>query len=110
MYIYIYVCINFVYIYVYTHTRLFFGVGFISKGTAVARYDLNPGWGDMQTSLAAIFWEAPWTLRRGLYVRLDDIPNAAFSLYIGIEPGRTERNIGGIGLLDRVGIGHHCAV
>lgn len=46
-------------------------------------YDLNPGWGDMQTSLAAIFWEAPWTLRRGLYVRLDDIPNAAFSLYIG---------------------------
>ena len=83
-------------IHTHTHTCLFFGVGFISKGSAVARYDLNPGWGDMQASLAAIFWEAPWTLRRGLYVRLDDIPNATFSLYIGMEPGRTEGNIDGI--------------
>lgn len=48
-----------------------------------ARYDLNPGWGDMQASLAAVFREAPWTLRRGLYVRVDDMPDAAFSLYLG---------------------------
>eukprot|EP00434_Breviolum_minutum_P035469 symbB.v1.2.031399.t1/scaffold3642.1/size52775/7 len=46
-------------------------------------YDLNPGWGDMQASLAAVFREAPWTLRRGLYVRVDDMPDAAFSLYLG---------------------------
>ena len=37
----------------------------------------------MQASLAAVFREAPWTLRRGLYVRVDDMPDAAFSLYLG---------------------------
>lgn len=46
------------------------------------RYDLNPGWSDMQASLALVFREAPWSLRRGLYVRSGD-SSAAFSLYIG---------------------------
>lgn len=49
------------------------------------RYDLNPGWNEMQASLAAVFREAPWTLRRGLHVRKEESAAgaAAFSLYIG---------------------------
>eukprot|EP00913_Durusdinium_trenchii_P000709 g661.t1 len=48
-------------------------------------YDLNPGWNEMQASLAAVFREAPWTLRRGLHVRKEESAAgaAAFSLYIG---------------------------
>ncbi|CAJ1344477.1 unnamed protein product [Effrenium voratum] len=46
-------------------------------------YELNPGWGEMQSSLAATFTEAPWTLRRGLYVRFSDDQEALFSLFLG---------------------------
>ena len=51
---------------------------------STARYELNPGWGEMQSSLAATFTEAPWTLRRGLYVRFSDDQEALFSLFLGL--------------------------
>mmetsp|Transcript_37501 Transcript_37501/g.83737 ORF Transcript_37501/g.83737 Transcript_37501/m.83737 type:complete len:841 (-) Transcript_37501:158-2680(-) len=46
-------------------------------------YDLNPGWGEMQSSLATVFRENPWALRRGLYLRQDDDQKVIFSAYLG---------------------------
>jgi len=55
----------------------------IVENSTADQYELNPGWGDLQASLCAAFREAPWSLRRGLYLRNGDDEKSLFSVYLG---------------------------